>query len=198
MTASGETAAATTGEIAAAATGETVRGAVGGQSPATGFHSAERLLADLRQESARTDAKGSVLVGAQGMAGAALVGVLTSHDWRSSALTLSAQVLWWTGAACFLASLGAVLAAIVPRFRSRAWHPGQPLTHFADIRAAADAGPGVLEEALITSAQAPHVAVLASLVDISRIVASKYWWLRAGIVLFAAALVLLPGSLITG
>ncbi|WP_051738474.1 SPFH domain-containing protein [Kitasatospora setae] len=82
--------------------------------PALELRRAESLLADLRQESARIDTKGSVLVGAQGIAGAALVGILTS------------------------------------------------------------------------------------LVDISSIVAGTYWWLRVGIVLFAAALVLLPGSLLIG
>ncbi|RKE19868.1 Pycsar system effector family protein [Streptomyces sp. TLI_171] len=170
----------------------------GHRRPGAELGSAERLLTDLRQESVRSDTKGSVLVGAQGMAAAALIGVLTSHDWRSGTLTTPGRLLWWAGILCFLASLGAVLAAVLPRYRSRAWRPGMPLTHFADIRAAADAGPDALEEALRATDLDPYGAVLASLVDISRIVVGKYWWLRAGITLFATSLVLLPSSLIAG
>ncbi|MFI6445052.1 Pycsar system effector family protein [Kitasatospora sp. NPDC050543] len=162
------------------------------------FATAERLLADLRQEVARADTKGSVLVGAQGMAAAVLVGVLTSGGWRPDSLTSPGQVLWWTGAVGFLASLGALLMAVMPRYRSRAWRPGMPLTHFADIRSAAGHGPSALEEALRETERAPQAAILTSLTENSRIVAGKYWWLRVGMASFTAALVLLPGSLLAG
>lgn len=159
---------------------------------------AEKLLADLRQEAARADTKGSVLVGVQGTAAAALVGVLTARGWNPGTLSALGQAVWWTGAACFLASMGALLMAVLPRFRSRGWQPGKPITHFADIRGAAALGPAALEAALLETERAPLAALLAALTENSRIVTGKYWWLRAGMACFMGALVLLPGSLLAG
>ncbi|MGW5420954.1 Pycsar system effector family protein [Streptomyces sp. NPDC003943] len=159
---------------------------------------AERLLGELRQEAARADTKGSVLVAAQGMAAAALVGVLAARGWRPYDLSVLAQVMWWTGVASFLVSLVSVLMAVVPRYRTVDWQPGSPLTHFADIRGAARHGVAVLEEALRATERAPGTAVLASLTENSRIVSLKYGWLRAGMAGFTVALVLLPGSLLVG
>ncbi|GLV85053.1 hypothetical protein Slala03_47420 [Streptomyces lavendulae subsp. lavendulae] len=159
---------------------------------------AERLLVELRREAARADTKGSVLVAAQGMAAAALVGVLAARGWHPSDLSAVGQVMWWAGAACFLVSLASLLMAVVPRYRTVDWRPGVPLTHFADIRGAARRGQAVLEEALRETDRAPRAAVLASLTENSRIVSIKYGWLRAGIAGFTVALVLLPGALLAG
>ncbi|GHH91428.1 Pycsar system effector family protein [Streptomyces capillispiralis] len=159
---------------------------------------AERLLGELRQEAARADTKGSVLVAAQGMTTAALVGVLTARGWRSSDLSALGQTMWWTGVVCFLVSLVALLMAVVPRYRTVEWQPGSPLTHFADIRGAARRGREALEEALRETDRAPRAAVLASLTENSRIVSLKYGWLRTGMAGFTVALVLLPGALLVG
>jgi hypothetical protein len=159
---------------------------------------AERLLGELRRESTRADTKGSVLVGAQGMAAAALVGVLAARRWHPSDLSLLGQLIWWAGAVCFLVSLISLLMAVVPRYRKADWQPGAPLTHFADIRGAARQGRAVLEEALRETDRAPRDALLASLTENSRIVSIKYAWLRAGMAGFTVALVLLPGALLAG
>ncbi|GGV79665.1 hypothetical protein GCM10010294_50700 [Streptomyces griseoloalbus] len=159
---------------------------------------AERLLGELRQEAARADTKGSVLVAAQGMTTAALVGVLTARGWRSADLSALGQTMWWAGVACFLVSLVALLMAVVPRYRTADWQPGAPLTHFADIRGAARQGLEALEEALRETDRAPRAAVLASLRENSRIVSLKYGWLRTGMAGFTVALVLLPGALLVG
>ncbi|MEU9852612.1 Pycsar system effector family protein [Streptomyces sp. NPDC047974] len=163
-----------------------------------GRRTAERLLAELRLEAARADTKGSVLVAAQGMAAAALVGVLAVRGWHPTQLAALGQVMWWTGAACFLVSLIALLMAVVPRYRAVDWTPGAPLTHFADIRGAARHGRAALEEALRETDRSPDSAVLTSLIENSRIVSIKYGWLRAGMAGFTVALVLLPGALLTG
>ncbi|MFK0253714.1 Pycsar system effector family protein [Streptomyces sp. NPDC090445] len=155
-------------------------------------------MGELRQEAARADTKGSVLVGAQGMTAAALVGVLAARGWRPSQLAALGQVMWWAGTACFLVSLISLLMAVLPRFRKVGWQPGAPLTHFADIRGAARQGEAVLEEALRETDRAPRAAVLASLAENSRIVSIKYGWLRTGIAGFTVALVLLPGALLAG
>ncbi|WSL78881.1 DUF5706 domain-containing protein [Kitasatospora sp. NBC_01266] len=159
---------------------------------------AEKLLADLRQETARADTKGSVLVGVQGTAAAALVGVLTARGWNPGTLSPFGQLLWWAGTVCFLTSMGALLMAVLPRFRAREWRPGMPLTHFADIRRAAALGPTALAEALRKTEREPEAALLAALIDNSRIVTGKYWWLRGGMACFMGALVLLPGALLAG
>ncbi|MEU2546035.1 Pycsar system effector family protein [Streptomyces roseolus] len=167
-------------------------------APVPGRRTAERLLAELRLEAARADTKGSVLVAAQGMAAAALVGVLAVRGWHPTQLAALGQVMWWTGAVCFLVSLIALLMAVVPRYRAVDWSPGAPLTHFADIRGAARHGRAVLEEALRETDRSPDSAVLTSLIENSRIVSIKYGWLRAGMAGFTVALVLLPGALLTG
>ncbi|MFI6649005.1 Pycsar system effector family protein [Streptomyces sp. NPDC050529] len=159
---------------------------------------AGRLLMELRQESARADTKGSVLVAAQGMASAALVGVLAVQGWKPTSLSLFGQVMWWVGALCFVASLVSLLMAVVPRYHMRGWQPGLPLTHFADIRNAARRGHTALEEALRETDRASTTALLVSLTENSRIVANKYGWLRAGIAGFTTALMLLPGALLIG
>ncbi|WP_328972764.1 Pycsar system effector family protein [Streptomyces sp. NBC_00239] len=159
---------------------------------------AERLLADLRLEAARADTKGSVLVAAQGMAAAALVGVLTVRGWQPESLSALGRVIWWTGTACFLLSLISLLMAVIPRYRSRSWRPGLPLTHFADIHSAARLGQAALAEALRDTERARAAAVLLALTENSRIVAGKYGWLRAGIAGFTASVMLLPGALLVG
>ncbi|WP_260618238.1 Pycsar system effector family protein [Streptomyces sp. WAC07149] len=168
------------------------------QQPPQPQRTAERLLSDLRQEAARADAKGSVLVAAQGMTAAALVGVLAARGWHPSGLSALGRTTWWAGTACFVVSLVCLLMAVVPRYRTAGWQPGAAVTHFADIRAAARRGQTVLEEALRETDRAPGAAVLVSLVENSRIVAIKYGWLRAGMAGFMAALVLLPGALLVG
>ncbi|MFE3198465.1 Pycsar system effector family protein [Embleya sp. NPDC059237] len=160
------------------------------------LRTAERLLKDLRQEAARADTKSSVLVGAQGMVAALLVGVLTAQGWRPGVLTVFGQSLWWSGSVCLLVSLSALLMAVIPRYGARAWRPGMPITHFADIRSAAGRGPTVLEQALRDTEGAPQVMLLAALTENSRIVAGKYRWLRVGTACFVVALILLPGSLL--
>ncbi|ARZ66195.1 DUF5706 domain-containing protein [Streptomyces sp. HU2014] len=159
---------------------------------------AERLLAELRQEAARADTKGSVLVAAQGMAASALVGVLAVRGWQPGSLSALGQVMWWAGAVCFVGSLLSLLMTVIPRYRARGWRPGLPLTHFADIHGAARQGPTALEEALRETERAPVPALLMALTENSRIVAHKYRWLRTGMAGFTAAMVLLPGALLVG
>ncbi|MCG6495502.1 Pycsar system effector family protein [Kitasatospora sp. A2-31] len=165
---------------------------------AAAARTAERLVTDLRQETARADTKGSVLVGAQGMAAAAFVGILTGRGWDPADLSVGGRLLWWSGVACFLASTGALLMAVIPRYRTGVWRPGMPLTHFADIRSAAGHGPAALEQALRETDRAPLAAALSALTENSRIVAGKYRWLRAGMICFTAALVLLPAAFLAG
>ncbi|MFI1585909.1 Pycsar system effector family protein [Embleya sp. NPDC020630] len=142
------------------------------------------------------DTKSSVLVGAQGMVVAVLVGVLSTRGWHPGVLAALGQWLWWTGTTCLVVSLSALLMAVTPRYRARAWQPGMPITHFADIRSAAGHRPTALEEALRDTERAPEATILVALTENSRIVAGKYRSLRIGTACFVAALILLPGSLL--
>ncbi|MEV5505504.1 Pycsar system effector family protein [Streptomyces orinoci] len=167
-------------------------------TPAVASQTAERLLAELRQEAARADTKSSVLVAAQAMATSVLVGVLTTRSWRPASLSAVGQVMWWAGTACFFASLLTLLMTVIPRYRSHGWQPGLPLTHFADIHSAASYGPAALREALRQTERAPAPALLSALAENSRIVAGKYGWLRMSMAGFTAAMVLLPVALLIG
>lgn len=161
-----------------------------------GQRAAERLLSELRQEVARADAKAAVLVGAQGMAAAAVVGLLAGSDWRPSSLTAPGEVLWWLASASFLASLAALLLAVMPRYGRSKWRPGHPLTYFADIRGAADLGTQDLTEALLLTEQSPLPGLLSALAENSRIAAGKHRWIRIGLAAFAIAAVLFPTTLL--
>ncbi|MFC4492918.1 Pycsar system effector family protein [Streptomyces ovatisporus] len=168
------------------------------RSAVVGQRAAERLLAELRQEVARADTKASVLAGAQGVTAAAAVGFLGGEGWHPSSLSPAAQAVWWTGASCFLVSLCSLLLAVVPRYRSGSWQPGTPVTYFGDICSASRHGPQAVAAALIETERTPMPGLVASLMENSRIVAGKHWWIRSGLASITAAVVLLPAALLLG
>ncbi|WP_420719248.1 Pycsar system effector family protein [Streptomyces sp. NRRL S-1521] len=157
---------------------------------------AERLLADLRAEIARADGKASVLVAALGMTAGVFSGLLIGRDWSPAALSGLGAALWWAGAASLTLSLSALLLAVLPRFDRGTWRPGQPLAYFGDIREAARAGR--LRSALVATERDPATGLTTALTDMSRIVARKHEWIRAGLLAFCAGTLLLPASLLIG
>ncbi|MER7172788.1 Pycsar system effector family protein [Streptomyces mesophilus] len=157
---------------------------------------AARLLADLRTEIARADSKASVLVGALGMTAGVVSGLLAGRGWRPGALSTLGATAWWAGACALAAALLALLMAVMPRYRSRDWTPGRPLSYFGDIQQAAQQG--LLAEALAATERAPTTALLAALADTSRIAARKHQWIRGGLLAYCAGAVLLPASLLIG
>ncbi|MFJ3665631.1 Pycsar system effector family protein [Streptomyces sp. NPDC090106] len=156
----------------------------------------ERLLADLRTEVARADAKASVLVAALGTTAGVLSGLLAGRGWTPSALSALGAALWWTGAATLVLSLFALLLAVLPRFRSPHWTPGRPLSYFGDIQEAVRHGQ--LEAALTETRRAPVTALTSALTEMSRIAVRKHQWIRTGLIAFCAGTVLLPASLLLG
>ncbi|MCG0062862.1 DUF5706 domain-containing protein [Streptomyces tricolor] len=150
-----------------------------------------RLLADLRAEITRADAKAAVLVGVLGLTNGALAVLPAGHAHRAPP---AVSLLWWTGALCLVIALFALLLAVVPRDGIDRWEPGRPLTYFGDIQRAARTGE--LTTALADTGQDPLRAVLLALTEASRIAARKHLWIRRGLVAFAAAALLLPGSLL--
>jgi hypothetical protein len=151
------------------------------------------LLADLRAEIARADAKAAVLVAALGLSAGVPTTLLANAQWRPDRLPTSAALLWWTGATLLLAALLATLLAILPRYRTSCWAPGRPLTYFGDVRRAARSGH--LAAALADTGRDPAQSLLIALTETSGIAARKHFWIRAGLIAFSSAAVLLSGSL---
>ncbi|MEU7055137.1 Pycsar system effector family protein [Streptomyces sp. NPDC046197] len=156
----------------------------------------ERLLSELRGEIARADSKASVLVAALGMTAGVFSGLLAGRKWTPAALSGVGTVLWWAGAVCLALSLFALLLAVLPRYRSGTWAPGEPLSYFGDIQQAVRQGH--LETALADTERHPAAGLTRALTETSRIAARKHQWIRVGLVAFCTGTVLLPASLLIG
>jgi hypothetical protein len=151
-----------------------------------------RLLADLRAEITRADAKAAVLVGMLGLMSGVLA--LLPPGGLRHVPSSSADLLRWAGVISLVCALCALLLAIVPRFGSTRWEPGRPLTYFGDIQRAARSGE--LTVALTETGRDPFGALLVALAETSRIAARKHQWIRAGLIALICASLLLPGSLL--
>jgi hypothetical protein len=153
-----------------------------------------QLLADLRGEIARADAKATILVGMLGLTAGVLSALLINLRWSPARLPAAAALLWWSGAALLVTSLFALLLAVTPRYGRSHWTPGLPLTYFDDIRRAVRAG--LLGSALADTERAPARALRAALAENSRIAARKHFWIRTGLIAFGGSALLLPLSLL--
>ncbi|WP_369248565.1 Pycsar system effector family protein [Streptomyces sp. R41] len=162
----------------------------------TGARTAERLLTELRGEIARADSKASVLVAALGMTAGVFSGLLAGRDWTPGELSWAGTALWWAGAAALALSLFALLLAVLPRYRSGSWAPGQPLCYFGDIQQAVHEGQ--LAAALADTDRDPAAGLTAALTETSRIAARKHQWIRTGLIAFCTGTALLPTALLIG
>ncbi|MFE7955440.1 Pycsar system effector family protein [Streptomyces sp. NPDC057413] len=152
------------------------------------------LLADLRAEITRADAKATVLVGALGISAGLLAALLTSRGWSPGLLSGPAAVLWWAGTAGLVVALFALVLAVMPRYGRVRWTPDRPLTYFGDVRQAARSGR--LAAALTETGREPIRGLLLALAETSAIAARKHFWIRTGLAAFGLSAVLLPGSLL--
>ncbi|WP_411577276.1 Pycsar system effector family protein [Streptomyces sp. HUAS TT20] len=161
-----------------------------------GLVTAERLLAEMRGEIARADSKAAVLVAALGLTAGAFSGLVAGRKWEPGVLSAAGTLLWWGGALALALSLLALLLAVLPRYRSGVWSPGQPLCYFGDIQQAVHAG--LLADALADTERDPVAGLTAALTETSRIAARKHQWIRTGLIAFCAGTVLLPTALLVG
>ncbi|MDQ0951914.1 hypothetical protein QFZ24_005837 [Streptomyces phaeochromogenes] len=159
-----------------------------------GVVAATQLLTDLRGEITRADAKATILVGVLGMSAGVLCALLIGRGWSPALLSAPAALLWWAGTALLVTALFASLLAVIPRYRAHRWAPGRPLTYFGDVRQAARTGR--LAAALAETGRDPGRGLLLALAETSGIAARKHFWIRAGLIAFGCATVLLPGSLL--
>ncbi|MGW3953391.1 Pycsar system effector family protein [Streptomyces sp. NPDC004752] len=151
-----------------------------------------RLLADIRAEITRADAKAAVLVGVLGLTSGVLTVLPTGRIRRIP--TSATALVWWAGATCLIVALLSLLLAVIPRYGRSRWEPGRPLTYFGDIQRAARTSE--LAEALVDTGRDPTVALLLALTEASRIAARKHLWIRTGLLAYVSAAVLLPGSVL--
>ncbi|CAM5396448.1 hypothetical protein Sdia_16580 [Streptomyces diastaticus subsp. diastaticus] len=166
--------------------------------PPPGATVAARLLADLHTEIGRADSKAAVLVAALGVTAGVFTGLLAGKGWAPGSLGAAGLVLWWAGTAALAVSLLALLLAVLPRYRTDAWAPGEPLSYFADIRQAAAAGEAELARALTATERDPLHGLARALTGTSRIAAAKHRWIRTGLIAFSAGSALLPMAVLTG
>ncbi|MEE6269686.1 Pycsar system effector family protein [Streptomyces diastatochromogenes] len=155
-----------------------------------------RLLAELRSEAARADSKASLLLGVMSMTVSLLGGLVAGHGWSLSRISVSGGVLLWVAMAALAGALGCLLLAVLPRYGTSQWSPGQPLTYFDDIRRATE--DGRLAEALAVTEESQADGVLKALAQNSRIVGAKHRWIRAGIGSYCAGVALLPIAQLIG
>ncbi|MFI6011649.1 Pycsar system effector family protein [Streptomyces sp. NPDC051243] len=167
-----------------------------GTPPPLAGAAAERLLADLRSEIARADAKASVLVAALGAATGALGGVLGGHSLVPPRLSALGTAVWCSGLVALAATLLALLMAVLPRHSSNGWTPGAPLSYYGDIHRAVRSSH--LAQALAEAERAPAAGTFTALTETSRIAVRKHQWIRAGLLALGVAVVTLPLSLLIG
>ncbi|MGC3004465.1 Pycsar system effector family protein [Streptomyces sp. G35A] len=156
----------------------------------------ERLVTDLRTEIARADSKAAVLVAALGMTAGVFSGLLAGRGWSPGVLSAPGAAVWWAGIVSLALSLFALLLAVLPRYRTGTWTPGQPLSYFGDIQRAVRAGR--LDAALADTEADPTGGLTTALTETSRIAWRKHQWIRAGLIAFCAGTLLLPTSLLVG
>jgi hypothetical protein len=148
---------------------------------------AEQLLATVREDIGRADAKAAILLSG------ALAGPVVLLSWRGSGptpISLPGIVALLLGACCWLLGLIALVAALLPRMGTVRRELG--LTYFKDL------SEGHSLASLISWMEAagrdPADWLLVRARDASMILAAKYRWIRRG----AAALALGLIASITG
>lgn len=151
---------------------------------------ATRLLAVVREDVARADAKASALLSFV----VALSALLVSGGRVPDGASAAGRVLLGLGGLAWLAGTALLVRSVLPRSRTERTGPG--ITFYADVLTVhQESGvPGVLAAARAAGGN-PAVWLITQTVDLSRILAQKYrcirWgvcWLFAGVVCVAAGL----------
>ncbi|MFY1626901.1 Pycsar system effector family protein [Micromonospora sp. WMMD723] len=149
----------------------------------------ERLIAEARDELRRADAKASQWLTMSGGVVLAMLTVLTGTRWSPGQLTGAAAWAWWSGCACAAAALFALAMALLPRTAGAA--EVRQVAYFGHVHRLRD--PALVRRYVERAAQDTMPGLISQLCWLSRLVMTKYRWVRAGTVLvtLAAALVAL-------
>ncbi|MFJ8685605.1 Pycsar system effector family protein [Micromonospora wenchangensis] len=149
----------------------------------------ERLIAEARDELRRADARASQWLTMSGGAVLAMLTVLTGTRWSPAQLTGAAAWAWWSGCACAGTALFSLAMALLPRTAGAA--EVRHVAYFGHVHRLRD--PALVRRYVERAAQDTMPGLISQLCWLSRLVMTKYRWVRAGTVLvsLAAALVAL-------
>jgi hypothetical protein len=147
---------------------------------------ASQLLAQTREELDRADGKASILLAGTGVAVGAIVGAILSGDWTPSRLRPPAELIWWLGVACTAISIIRLAQAVYPRSKRRGLNP-DVIGFYGDVVVVPAAE---LEGALARTVAAGRAYLVDQLRTVSSIVDRKYRYVRHGLWLLAAGIVL--------
>lgn len=144
------------------------------------------LLANAREELDRADSKASLLLAAVGVVIAALIGGITSSNWKPMSLGIGEQALWWAGVAAATVGVFLIAASVYPRIRQRSTpHPSLP-TYYGDVAAYPDIN--AFRHAINKAPDATERLINQTYV-IARIAQGKYTLLQRGLLSLLVAIV---------
>jgi len=151
---------------------------------------AEQLLASVREDIGRADAKAAILLSG------ALAGPVVLLSWRSNGAFPSSVPgisALSAGACCWLLGLTALVAALLPRMTTARRGPG--ITFFKDLSEGHDLAS--LMSWMEAAGRDPTDWLLVRARDASLILAAKYCWIRRGAAALALGLIVgLTGALV--
>ncbi|MBO4164070.1 Pycsar system effector family protein [Micromonospora antibiotica] len=153
---------------------------------------AERLIAEAREELRRADAKASQWLTMSGGVVLAMLTVLTGTRWSPGRLTGAAAWAWWSGCACAAVALFALAMALLPRTAGAA--EVRQVAYFGHVYRLRD--PALVRRYVERAAQDTMPGLISQLCWLSRLVMTKYRWVRIGTVLIALAAALVALALL--
>ncbi len=145
----------------------------------------EALLKDTREELSRADGKAATLMSASGVVVSVLLAGAIAGKWDPTELG-KWQLLWWPGAATGVAGVVAFAVAVWPRVSHT--EPKEELAYFGHV--AQYKKVENLEAALTNKGAAIKDRTADQLLTVSKIVSAKYQYIRWGMRLLGAALLL--------
>lgn len=150
------------------------------------------LLKDTREELNRADGKAATLMSASGVVVSVLLAGAIAGQWDPTELG-GWQWLWWPGAVAGVAGVVAFAVAVWPRVSHTG--PKEELAYFGHVAQYKNVQD--LEKALASKNSAPTSDRTSDqLLTVSKIVSAKYWWVRLGMLLLGAALLLCTSAVI--
>ncbi|GII66268.1 hypothetical protein Skr01_63530 [Sphaerisporangium krabiense] len=156
-----------------------------GEAESAALAHAGRLMAEVRDEINRADAKAQVLLGVAGVGLGAVAGGLFAGDWSPYDLSNAVEWLWWTGVAAALGALACLSGAVYPRTGARRAAKPSIAAYYGDI--ARFESVRSLAAALLGGARPDLRQVSDQLRTLSRIAHRKYVFIRWGFWLLGAA-----------
>ena len=149
---------------------------------------ARLLLAEAREEVGRADQKASILFAGAAVAMAAIVQGLVGSGWSPADLGMPWTIGWWLTTGLSIGALFCLARAVVPRTKASGAKLPNHVFYFEN--AADFSGTAELQAALLGDETSRLHRSVHQLWHISRIVRTKYTWIRRAMVCLGASLVI--------